>query len=51
LKVWVYLTSALLCIAMLVEAVRADLQTGGGNEDRSQGTVGDWIKFFETNIQ
>jgi hypothetical protein len=28
LKVWVYLTSALLCIAMLSEAVRADLQTG-----------------------
>lgn len=51
MKVWVYLTSALLCIAMLSEAVRADLQTGGGNEDRSQGTVGNWIKFFETNTQ
>jgi len=51
LRAYVYATLALLGIAMLAGVVRADLQTGGGIEDRFQSTIGNWINFFETNIQ
>ena len=51
MRACVYATLVLLCIAMLTGVVRADLQTGGGIEDRFQSTIGSWISFFETNIQ